>query len=58
VGKEIICYHNEHDLAEKIKYFTAHTTERDRIARAGYEKSLQSHTWQKRFTDFFNYLKL
>ena len=55
-GKEIICYHNEHDLVEKINYYNNNITERDTIAKAGYNRSLANHTWEKRFVDFFNFL--
>jgi spore maturation protein CgeB len=58
VGKEVVCYHNEHDLASKIKYYNSHTSERDRIAAAGYNKSIADHTWERRFGDFFSHLDL
>lgn len=57
IDKEIICYHNEHDLAEKVKYFSKNVAQRDNIAKAGYERCLRSHTWQKRFSDFFTFLQ-
>jgi spore maturation protein CgeB len=55
-GKEVICYHNEHDLSDKIKFFSKNITERDKVAKAGYQRSIHNHTWQKRFEDFFNHL--
>ena len=58
VGKEIVCYHNEHDLAEQIKYYNHHITEKEAIAKAGYNRSLQSHTWEKRFSIFFEFLNI
>lgn len=58
IDKEIICYHNEHDLAEKIKYFTKNERERDKIAMAGHKKALQEHTWHKRLEIFFNTITL
>jgi spore maturation protein CgeB len=58
IGKEIICYHNEHDLVEKIKYYDQHQEDKQRIAKAGYNRSINSHTWKNRFSDFFTSLNL
>jgi spore maturation protein CgeB len=49
IGKEIVCYTDQEDLARKIKYYLEHTDERDRIRQAGYERCLRDHTWHKRF---------
>jgi len=53
LGKEIVCYHNPEDLADKIKYYLRHESERERIRKAGYERCLRDHTWQKRFEKVF-----
>ncbi len=58
INKEIICYQNEHDLADKLKYFSKNITQRDTVAKAGYERCVRSHTWGKRFIDFFTYLQI
>lgn len=58
VGKEIVCYHNEHDLVDKIRYYNQHATKRNAIAEAGYRRSLTTHTWKKRFLDFFSDIKI
>jgi glycosyltransferase involved in cell wall biosynthesis len=58
IGKEVVCYHNEHDLAEKIKYYNNNIEQREQIAKAGRQRSLHDHTWEKRFIDFFNWLQL
>jgi hypothetical protein len=58
IDKEIVCYHNEHDLADKIKYFTKNQMQRDRIAMAGHKKALQEHTWHKRLEKFFSTITL
>lgn len=58
IDKEIVCYHNEHDLAEKVMYYHRHSYEKEKIAKAGYERSINSHTWEKRFSDFFKFLNL
>lgn len=58
VGEEIVCYTNMGDLADKIKYYLSHESEREAIRRAGYERCLRDHTWQKRFEAAFKEMKL
>lgn len=53
IGKEIICYFDEADLADKVKYFLKHESEREKIRQAGYQRAIQDHSWQKRFQDVF-----
>lgn len=53
IGKEIVCYSGPEDLAEKIRYFLSHDNEREMIRRAGHERCLRDHTWQRRFTTAF-----
>jgi spore maturation protein CgeB len=58
IGKEIVCYTDVQDLADKVKYYLLHDSERERIRRAGYERCLRDHTWQKRFDDAFKRIGL
>lgn len=58
INKEIVCYHNEHDLSDKIKFYNQYTSQKEAIAKAGYNRSLASHTWEKRFTNFFSFLNI
>ena len=58
IGKEIVCYTDKVDLADKIKYYLAHDEERERIRRAGYERCLRDHTWHKRFQMAFREMGL
>jgi glycosyltransferase involved in cell wall biosynthesis len=58
IGKEIICYTDKEDLAEKIKYYLKHDDERERIREAGYERCLRDHTWHKRFQKAFREMGL
>ena len=58
IGKEIVCYTNMTDLADKVKYYLGHDSERERIRRAGHERCLRDHTWQKRFKDAFKSMGL
>lgn len=55
-GKEIVIYRSAADLYEKIKYYLNHGAERERIAKAGYERTIRDHTWQKRFTEIFSHI--
>lgn len=53
IGREIVCYDGPDDLAEKIRYYLAHDTEREQIRQAGRARCLRDHTWQKRFQSAF-----
>jgi len=48
IGEEIVCYSDPEDMVDKIRYYLSHDSERERIRRAGYERCLRDHTWQKR----------
>jgi spore maturation protein CgeB len=58
IGKEIVCYHDKADLADKIKYYLAHEEEREQIRRAGHRRALADHTWQHRFARLFREIGL
>jgi spore maturation protein CgeB len=49
IGKEVVCYTGPEDLVKQVKYYLRHDSERERIRRAGHERCLRDHTWQKRF---------
>lgn len=58
-GEEIVYYDGTtEDLAEKIRYYLPREKEREAIARAGYERTLRDHTYQKRFEDIFKQIGL
>jgi hypothetical protein len=48
VGKEVITYTNLNDCLEKVKWLINHPSERIKIAKAGQEKVLKSHTVKNR----------
>ena len=58
IGKEIICYADRQDMAEKIRYYLAHDQERERIRQAGRTRCLRDHTWHKRFEVAFTRMGL
>lgn len=57
-GKEIVVFKNEADLVEKCKYFMEYEEERRAIAKAGYERTVKEHTYEKRFQEIFDVLGL
>jgi spore maturation protein CgeB len=58
IGKEIVCYTDKGDLADKIKYYLGHDDERERIRKAGHERCLRDHSWHKRFQMAFKEMGL
>jgi len=58
IGKEVVCYTNKEDLAEKIKYYLKHDDERERIRKAGHERCVRDHSWHKRFQMAFREMGL
>ncbi len=53
IEKEIVCYRNADELADKIKYYLSHDSEREQIRKAGHERCLKDHTWHRRFEKVF-----
>src|SRR3989344_8107264 len=52
-NEEMVFYRSPADLIEKIRYYLARPEERERIAKAGYERTLRAHTAEKRFDAMF-----
>lgn len=53
LGKEVVCFFDKRDLAEKVRYFLKHEAEREKIRHAGHLRARREHTWQNRFTAVF-----
>ncbi len=53
-GEEIVFYENDDDYIDKIRYYLEHDAERERIAKAGYERTVKEHSYMKRLEDIFN----
>lgn len=53
-GKEFVSFSDEKDLREKIKYYLEHDEEREKIARAGYAKTWEKHTYIARVKQFLD----
>ena len=48
-GREIETFDNPDELAAKVKHYLADKEARDRVARAGYARTRQEHTYEMRF---------
>lgn len=57
-GQEMIFYRSTQDLVEKIEYYLNRPEERERIARAGYERTVREHTYENRFRELFRKIGL
>ena len=49
VGKEILCYKNEEELIEIVKYYLEHQQECEIIRENAYKRFLADHTYEKRW---------
>lgn len=56
--KEVIMYHNEHELLDRVNYFLKHSDQADKIRKAAYIRAINCHTYQKRLNDLFEKLSL
>ena len=52
-GKEIVVFHDVKDLREKVEYYLEHEAEREKIVKAGFERSKREHTYEDRFKKMF-----
>lgn len=53
-GEEAVSFENTDELIEKIKYYLGHEEERLAIAEAGYRRTTDEHTYEKRFREIFD----
>jgi len=54
-GREIEVFHNQGELADKIRYYLAHPADRDAIAWAGYERTRAEHTYDQRLPEVLEF---
>ncbi len=52
-NEEMVFYRTVGELIEKVRYYMDHEEERQKIARAGYERTMREHTYEKRFEEIF-----
>ena len=53
-GEDIVLYESIDDMLNKCKYYLAHDSERERIAKNGRARIEQAHTYDIRFEEIFN----
>lgn len=58
IGREVECFKDTKELIEKIRYYLEHEEEREKIAKAGYERTSKDHTFEKRFKDILKTIGL
>ncbi len=56
-GKEVETYRTKEELIEKVKYYLSHHKEREKIAKAGQNRTLRDHTYEKRMNELKGILK-
>jgi len=56
IGREIVTFEFDDfgDLRDKLAWYTAHDEEREKIARAGYERGRKQHTFSARIQQIFD----
>lgn len=58
IGEEIVCYKDKWDCLKKIKYLLEHPDQAQTIRKAGHERALREHTWERRLEKLFGILGL
>ncbi len=58
VDKEIVLFSDLKEAEEKIRYYLKNETELNKIAKAGYERVLRDHTYEKRFNQIFKIINV
>jgi spore maturation protein CgeB len=55
LDQQIAVFQSDQDLVEKIRFYLSHPDIRDRIAVAGFERTQNDHTYEKRLQLVLNY---
>jgi spore maturation protein CgeB len=56
--EEMVFYKSTDELIEKIRHYLPLRAEREKIAKAGYERTIKEHTYEKRFMNIFREMGL
>lgn len=51
--KEVIVYRNQYELLDKVRFHLDHSAESEKVRRAGRQRALRDHTYQRRFQQLF-----
>lgn len=57
IGTELVTYNNLEDLDNKVKYYLENEEEREKIAKAGYERAKKDHTYFERSKSLIEIIK-
>jgi len=55
-GKEIVCYRSVGDALRKIEYYLQHDSEREQIARTGYERASREYMYEQLMEKHLRYI--
>lgn len=56
--KEMVFFKDQKELIDKVKYYLANDQERELIRKAGFDRTLRDHTYEKRFIEIFKIIGL
>ena len=54
--KEIVMFRTPEELLEKVDYYLGHDAEREKIARAGYEKVINCYTYERKMKELIDWV--
>jgi spore maturation protein CgeB len=57
VGQEVATFESTSDLIDKVRYYLVHPDERDAVARAGHERTMAEHTYDRRISEILKKLE-
>ena len=57
IGKEIVVYSSIEELDQKVRYYLENDSEREKIAKAGYNRSSKDHIFDKRCEKIIEIIK-
>ena len=55
--KEIVMFKTPEELFEKVEYYLQHNEEREQIAKAGHDKVLECHTYEKKLEKLLSWVE-
>lgn len=56
IGKEILCYRNSYDCIDMIRYYLENADEAEAISNAGYQRTMNEHTYTNRMTGLLKWM--
>ena len=59
IGKEVVCFEfgEIEDLREQLSWYISHDREREKIAKAGYQRGRRQHTFIARIQQIFDIVR-